>query len=423
MAMKKNGEKKFYNESEILSPFQREGLLFQNFSKKLELICAKSKGWRKILSGYPFKEIKTRLDLKSLPITRKSNLPNIQNKSFPYGELNTKIYSDFPYMFASPGPIYEPGDTGDFWNMASSLFAAGLRKGDIAYNTFSYHLGPAGIMLGNAANKLGCTVIPGGTGNTDLQIEVIKKLMPSFYIGTPSFLKIILDKSRNKKTGISSIKNALVGAEAFPKELRDYLISSYGISPLQMYGTAEVGCIAYETKNSDNEVNKGMIVEEDIILEIIRPGSSDPVKIGEVGEVVVTKLNSHYPMLRLATGDLSAIIEEPSPCGRTNTRILGWMGRAEQSTKVKGLFITPNQLNKVIQNFKEIVKVKLIIDRKEMLDFVTLQCESEINNPQLGEKIKEFFSSEFKLNIHIQLVEKLTIPNDGIVIEDKRINS
>ena len=421
--MKNTNESFFYNEKEIVSANQREGSLFKNISEKLNFICSKSIGWREILSNYDINEIKTREDLKYLPITRKSNLPAIQNKELPYGGLNTKKYSEFPYMFASPGPIYEPGDTGDFWNMGSSLFAAGLRKGDLAYNTFSYHLGPAGIMLGNAANQLGCSVIPGGIGNTDLQIEVIQKLNPSFYIGTPSFLKIILDKTRNKKFSKSSIKNALVGAESFPIELRDYLNISFGISPLQMYGTAEVGCIAYETKDEEDKVNKGMIVEENIILEIVRPGSLEPVTSGEVGEVVVTKLNSHYPMLRLATGDLSALIEEPSPCGRTNTRIRGWMGRAEQSTKVKGLFITPSQVNRVTQTFKEIFKVRLIIDRKKMLDFATLQCESNIKDHQLEQKIKEFFSSEFKLNIHIQIVEKLTIPNDGIVIEDKRINN
>ena len=419
----KNTNEIFYNINEIQEPYKRENFLFENFSKKLEFICNNSKGWERILSKYDIKKIKNRSDLKSLPITRKSSLTSIQSKNLPYGELTTKNHLAFQYMFASPGPIYEPGDNGDFWHMASSLFAAGLRKGNKAYNTFSYHLGPAGIMLGNAVNQLGCPVIPGGIGNTDLQIETIKKLKPSFYLGTPSFLKIILEKIRNKYSSISSFKNALVGAEALPKDLRDYFYSSFGISPLQMYGTAEVGCIAYETKDKVGRINKGMIVEENIILEIVRPGSLKPVTNGEVGEVVVTKLNSNYPMLRLATGDLSAIIEDPSPCGRTNTRIKGWMGRAEQSTKVKGLFITPDQVNKVMNNFKELFKVRLIIDRREMLDFATLQCESDIKDYQLEEKVKEFFKSEFKLTVHIQLVEKHVIPNDGIVIEDKRSNN
>jgi phenylacetate-CoA ligase len=420
--MKNTKEKFFHNDSEIQEPQERENFLFKNFNEKLEFICSKSKGWNEILAGHDIKKIRTREHLKALPITRKSSLTNIQNKNLPYGGLNTKEYYDFPYMFASPGPIYEPGDNGDFWNMASSLFAAGLRKSDIVYNTFSYHLGPAGIMLSNAANQLGCSVIAGGIGNTDLQIETIIKLKPSFYMGTPSFLKIILEKIINKNSSISSFRNALVGAEAFPKELRNYINSTFGISPLQMYGTAEVGCIAYETKDAEDKVNKGMIVEENIILEIVRPGSTEPVINGEVGEVIVTKLNSHYPMIRLATGDLSSIIKESSPCGRTNTRIKGWMGRAEQSTKMKGLFITPIQVNKVTQYFKNIYKVRLVIDRKEMTDFATLQCESNIKDNQFKEKIKEFFKSEFKLNINIQIVEKMTIPNDGIVIEDKRSN-
>lgn len=419
----KNANESFYNLNEIQSVQERENLLFKDINKKLEFICNNSEGWKQILSDYDIKKIKSRSDLKSLPITRKSSLTDIQNKNLPYGGLTTKTYLDFPYIFASPGPIYEPGDNGDFWNMASSLYAAGLRKGKKVYNTFSYHLGPAGIMLGNAANQIGCPVIPGGIGNTELQVETIKKLKPSFYIGTPSFLKIILEKIKNNNSSVPSIKNALVGAEAFPKELRNYLSNSFDICPLQMYGTAEVGCIAYETKDKKDKVNNGMIVEENIILEIVRPGSSEPVINGEVGEVVITKLNSSYPMLRLATGDLSAIIEEPSPCGRTNTRIAGWMGRAEQSTKVKGLFITPNQLTKITQVFKELFKVRLIIDRKEMVDIATLQCESDVKDHQLEVKIKEFFKSEFKLNIQIQIIEKNTIPNDGIVIEDKRSNN
>ncbi|MDA9559036.1 AMP-binding protein [Alphaproteobacteria bacterium] len=413
----------FYNLNEIQPAQERENLLFKDINKKLDFICNNSEGWKQILSNCDISQIKSRTDLKSLPITRKSNLTAIQNKSLPYGELTTKKYLDFPYMFASPGPIYEPGDNGDFWNMASSLYAAGLREGKKVYNTFSYHLGPAGIMLGNAASQLGCPVIPGGIGNTDLQVETIRKLKPSFYIGTPSFLKIIMEKIRNNNISIPSIKNALVGAEAFPKELRNYLNNSFGICPLQMYGTAEVGCIAYETKDKKDKVNKGMIVEENIILEIVRPGSLKPAVNGEVGEVIITKLNSNYPMLRLATGDLSAIIEEPSPCGRTNTRIVGWMGRAEQSTKVKGLFITPNQLTKITEVFKELFKVRLIIDRKEMVDIATLQCESNVKDHQLEEKIKEFFKSEFKLNTQIQIIEKNKIPNDGIVIEDKRSNN
>ncbi len=420
MALEK--ENIFFSSDEIQNPIKREKKLFSNISDRLNDIVDKSEGWRNILSKKDLPNIKSKKDLKYLPITRKSSLVEIQAKNPPYGKLNLKSANEFPFMFASPGPIYEPGDEGDFWNMQRSLFAAGFRKGDTVYNTFSYHLGPGGMMLNNAANCLGCSVIPGGIGNTELQVATIEELKPSFYIGTPSFLKIILDKFKEQNKKTSFFKNALVGAEPFPKDLRSYFFQRYEMRPLQMYGTAEVGCIAYETLDKNNNLSPGMIVEENIILEIVRPGSLEEAPTGEVGEVVITKLNSNYPMIRLATGDLSAILEGPSPCGRTNTRIKGWMGRAEQSTKIKGLFITPRQINKIVQAFKEISKVRLVIERKELADYPTLLCEIKGINQSIEENVNNFIKREFKLNINISLVKNGTIPNDGIVIEDKRDN-
>ena len=418
--MIKNDTNNFFNDQETQDPLIREKLLFKDIGLKLKKITEKSVGWKNRLNKVNFEKINTREDFNNIPITRKTSLIEMQKSNFPYAGFNIKDTKEYAYMFASPGPIYEPGEKGDFWNMSSCLYAAGLRKGDLVYNTFSYHLGPAGIMIGNSAINLGCSVLPGGVGNTDLQIETIRAVKPSFYVGTPSFLKIILDKINENNIDVSFLKNALVGAEPFSNDLRKYFREKYKIVPLQMYGTAEVGCIAYESKNKNNEINDGMIVEENIILEIVKPGSNQQVSNGEVGEVVVTKLNNSYPMIRLATGDLSAIIDAPSPCGRTNIRIKGWMGRAEQSTKVKGIFITPEQIHKLTNNFLEISKARLVIESKDFLDDPVLICEVNNRNNIQEEDIKAFFKSQFKLNIRVNFVNEGNIVNDGIIIEDKR---
>ena len=414
-----NSNSSYYDVYETEDPEKREERLFFKFSDKLRNICQKALGWRDIIGDIDFASIKTRTDLSKIPITRKSNLSNIQIKRPLYGSLAIKNEEEFKYCFSSPGAIYEPGDVGDFWNMSSSLFSAGLRKKQVVYNTFNYHLGPAGIMMGNAANNLGATVIAGGIGNTDLQLDTISELKPDFYIGTPSFLKILLEKAIERKVDIKSIKNGLVGAEPFPKDLRN-LIKNYGVDVLQMYGTAEVGCIAFETKDDVGAVNEGMIVEENIILEIVRPGTNFALKAGEVGEVVVTKLDTEYPMIRLATGDLSCLIEEPSPCGRTNLRIKGWMGRAEQSTKFRGLFITPRQLQNLKEKLDKVFKVRLVLTRENLSDHGTLICETENFDKGLEVYIAEKFKSYFKLRVDVKLTKKNSIKNDGIVIEDLR---
>ena len=412
-------DKFFFDKNETLDREIREKVLFKNFGKRLKKITSLSRGWDKIFRGIDLFEIKERDDLQALPVTKKSSFPDLQKNAFPYGGLNTKPHTHFSSMFASPGPIYEPGYKGDFWNISRSLHAAGLREKDIAYNTFSYHLGPAGIMMHQACNSIGCTVIPGGVGNTELQLETISNLKPSFYLGTPSFLKILLEKAKNNKLDISFLKKGLVGAEPFPTALRKK-ISEEGVNVLQMYGIAEVGCIAYETMDQSNNLVDGMLIEEDVILEIVRPGTSRSLPPGEVGEIVVTKINSDYPMIRLGTGDLSKILVDLSPCGRTNFRIQGWMGRAEQSTKFKGIFITPTQVNKVLDSFKDISKVKLIINTKDFLDNGELLCETDSKDLELQNKIKDFFKNNFKLNVNISLVKRGEILNDGLVIDDKR---
>ena len=409
----------FFDKNETLDREVREKILFKNLADRLKNITSLSRGWDKIFSGINLLEIKERDDLEVLPVTKKSSFPDLQKNAFPYGDLNIKPHNKFPFMFASPGPIYEPGNKNDFWNMSRSLHAAGLREKDIVYNTFSYHLGPAGIMMHQACNSIGCTVIPGGIGNTELQLETISNLRPSFYLGTPSFLKILLEKAKSKKIDISCLKKGLVGAEPFPPLLRKKF-SEEGVFVLQMYGIAEVGCIAYETTDRRNNLVEGMLIEEDIILEIVRPGTSISLPPGEVGEIVVTKINTDYPMIRLGTGDLSKILTDPSPCGRTNYRIQGWMGRAEQSTKFKGIFVTPSQINKVLDNFKDILKVKFIINTKDFLDYGELLCETDIMDLELKNKIKEFFKNNFKLNINVSLAKRGEILNDGLVIEDKR---
>ena len=410
----------FYDDLELRDREKREKVLFDNFSNKILKIIKQAEGWKETLKNINISEINSREDLKKIPITRKTNLTNIQSLGPPYGNLSIKDPNSFSYAFTSPGPINEPGDSGDFWNMSRCLFAAGLKKKELVYNTFSYHLGPAGIMMGNAANSLDCTVIAGGVGNSELQINTINSFKPSFYMGTPSFLRVLLEKALEKKINVDSLKRGLVGAEPYPPSLREYFKKNK-MHIVQMYGTAEVGCIAYETTDIENNNIPGMIIEENIILEIIRPGTNISLPPGEVGEVVVTKLNSNYPMIRLATGDLSSLISEPSPCGRTNYRIKGWMGRAEQSTKVKGLFITPVQVNSVLKKFKEIIKVKLVITNENLTDEAVLICESKQLSEELETKVKNYFRENNKLNINVKIINIGKIANDGLVIEDKRV--
>jgi len=373
-----------------------------------------SKGWQSILSDIIPMQILDKNDLKKIPILRKSELSTLQSKLPPLGGLNTKPINDFKNLFVSPGPIYDPGGGDDFWRMSRAMRAAGFNKEDIVYNTFSYHLTPAGEMMEQGANHIGACVIPGGIGNTEQQLQAINNLKPTRYVGTPSFLKTILEKGKESNIDVSSLKTGLVGGEACPPSLKKVL-RELGCPVLQSYGTADLGLVAYETWEND-----GMFCDEEVIVEIVRPGSEEVLADGEVGELVVTNLNDEYPLFRFATGDLSAVIKEQSSCGRTAMRIKGWMGRADQTTKVRGMFVRPEQIAKISKKLSKVSKLRLVvgnIDHKDTLKMLVEVSEKESGLEQL---IKEEIKAEIKLRAEVEIVSKNEISNDGLVIEDTR---
>lgn len=359
--------------------------------------------------------------LARLPVTRKSDLGVRQKAKPPLGGLEAAKPSEIANYFQSPGPLYEAyarpnAKVKDPWRFARAMWAAGFRPGDLVHNTFSYHLTPAGRLTEGSAQAIGCPVFPAGVGNTELQLEAIAQLRPKFYCGTPSFLKILLQKGREANKSASSLKKALVGGEALPPSLRAEL-KALGVDAVQSYGTAELGLIAYESSAME-----GMILDEDVIVEIVRPGTGDPVPPGEVGEVVVTVLgNPVYPMIRFATGDLSAFMPGASPCGRTNTRIRGWMGRADQTTKIKGMFVTPSQIAEVMKRHPEIAKARLEVSSENNLDTMVLKVEPRGGSqPLLAKAVAETFQSVCKLRGEVTLVGPGSLPNDGKVIADLR---
>ncbi len=353
--------------------------------------------------------------LAALPVTRKGELAEFQKSNPPLGGLNGVPVAQMTHIFQSPGPIYEPaGDLRDFFRFARCFWAVGIRPGDIVYNTFSYHLTPAGMMMETAARAIGCPVVPGGVGNTEQQLEAICHIRPRAYIGTPSFLRILLEKADAAGRDVSSIAMASVGGEYLPPDLRQAW-DERGIAVLQSYGTADLGLIAYESPALE-----GMIVDEGVIVEIVRPGSGDPVPDGEVGEVLVTALNPVYPLIRFATGDLSAVMSGTSPCGRTNMRIKGWLGRAEQSTKVRGMFVRPEQINLVVARHGEIGRARLVIGSVDNRDVMTLRCEVAGGDDSLRTAIAETLQSVCKVRGDVELVPPGSLPNDGKVIDDGR---
>jgi phenylacetate-CoA ligase len=319
-------------------------------------------------------------------------------------------------IFVSPGPIYDPGGGGrDWWRTARALFAAGFRSGDLAVNTFAYHFTPAGAMLEAGATALGCAVVPAGVGQTEVQVATIAELRANAYIGTPSFLKLIVEKAEELGTDIACLKKAAVGAEFLPPALRAAM-SGRGIRVLQSYASADLGLIAYES-----EAAEGMILDENLILEIVRPGTGDTVAEGEVGEVVITTFNPDYPLIRFGTGDLSAVLPGASPCGRTNTRIRGWMGRADQATKVKGMFVHPSQVAEVAKRHPEILRARLVVDNPGGNDRMTLRCEVRgAPSAGLAQAIADSLRSATKLRGEVSFVRPGELPNDGKVIEDAK---
>jgi len=407
---------RYYDALETRDPEVRESALMAALPQQVAHARRHAPYFAAVLRDIEPHAVNSREALEELPVTRKSQLIALQKQAPPFGGLAATAPGALARVFVSPGPIYDPeGRRPDYWRMARALFATGFRAGDLLHNCFSYHLTPAGAMMETGAHALGCAVIPGGTGQTEQQVKVIADLKPVGYVGTPSFLRIILDKSRELGADLSSLKRALVSGEAFPPALQNE-IAGYDIAAVQAYGTADLGLIAYET-----EAHEGLVIDEGIILELVRPGSGDPVAEGEVGEVVVTTLTADYPLIRFATGDLSAILPGRSPCGRTNTRIAGWMGRADQTTKVKGMFVHPEQVAEAVKRHREIGRARLVVSHDGQNDVMTLKAEAPAGtDPALATRLAESLAAATKLKGVVQLVPPGTLPNDGKVIEDVR---
>jgi len=405
---------------ETRDPQEREASLFAALPEHLAYAKANAPGLARILRDVDPSDVASRAALARLPVTRKSDLKELQRADRPLGGLNATPLEKLAKIFVSPGQIYDPEGHGrDWWRTARALYAAGFRAGDIVVNTFAYHFTPAGSMLESGATALGCVAVPTGTGQTEMQVATIADLGVNAYIGTPSFLKLIVEKADETRTDIACLKKAMVGAEYLPPALREAM-RARGMSVMQCYASADLGLIAYESAMPDGTVNPGMIADEGIILEIVRPGTGDPVPEGDVGEVVVTSFNRDYPLIRFGTGDLSAVLPGASPCGRTNVRIKGWMGRADQTTKVKAMFVTPSQVAEVVRRHVEIRKARLVVDREGEQDRMTLRCEVEAGNDALLKRIVATIREVTKLRGEVELVGPGALPNDGKVIDDTR---
>ena len=406
----------FYDTRETRDPDERERDLMARLPLQIAHAKANAPAFAKLLADVEAGTVSSREALARLPVTRKSELLELQKASRPFGGFAAARWgAACRRVFASPGPLYEPeAARPDYYRLARALFAAGFREGDLVHNTFSYHFTPAGSMMETAAHAVGCTVFPAGVGQTEQQVAAIADLQPDAYTGTPSFLRIILEKA--EEMGVkASFTKAFVSGEAFPPSVRDGF-AARGITAYQAYATADIGLIAYETA-----AREGMVLDEDIILEIVRPGTGDPVEAGEVGEVVVTTLNPDYPLIRFGTGDLSAILAGASPCGRTNTRIKGWMGRADQTTKVKGMFVHPGQIATVVKRHPEIVRARLVVDNPDMNDRMTLNCElADGGGDALARAIADSMREMTKLRGEVTFCAPGSLANDGKVIDDVR---
>ena len=409
----------FYDALETRDPAERERSLMAALPQIITAAKERAPAYRRLFAAVRPEEVTGRQALAQLPLTRKSDLIELQRREPPFGGFAAVPVSAVRRIFVSPGPIYElEGKRRDFGRFARALFAAGLRSGDLVHNTFSYHMTPAGAMVESAAEALGCPVIPAGIGQTEQQVRVIADLKPVAYVGTPSFLKILLDRAAREGIDVGSLKKALVGAEALPTTLRAEL-RSRGLSVLQCYGTADLGIIAYETIGLDGEICPGMVLDEGIIVELVAPGTGDPVSPGDVGEVVVTTLTPEYPLIRFATGDLSAILPGPSPCGRTNHRIKGWLGRADQTTKVRGMFVHPEQVVEILRRHKSISRARLVVERPAGNDEMTLLIESGAP-AEAASQIAETVQTVTKLRGAVSRMPAGSLPDDGKLIEDRR---
>ncbi len=403
----------YYDSLETRSADEREADHFEALPAQIALAKADAPAYSRLLADLDPETVIDRAALARLPVTRKSDLIDAQQADPPFASLIATPKGDLRRVFASPGPIYDPeGWDNDWWRIARALYAAGFRRGDLMHNCFSYHFTPGGVMFETAAHALGCPVFPAGVGNTDQQAKAIADLKPAGYGGTPSFLKIILERAEEMGLDHSSLTKACVSGEALLPPLRQSL-KDLGVDVSQCYASADLGLIAYETK-----AREGLVVDEGVIVEIVRPGTGDPVPEGEVGEVVVTTFNQDYPLIRFATGDLSAILTGQSPCGRTNMRLKGWMGRADQTTKIKGMFVHPRQIAEVAKRHPEVIRARLVVESGGENDRLTLNVETSATG--LDAALKESFQSLCKLKTEVVLHAPGGLPNDGIVIQDKR---
>jgi phenylacetate-CoA ligase len=412
-----NTRHEHYDDLETRAPEAREGALMARLPGLIEHAQRDAPGWARRLAGVDPRAVSSRKALAALPVLRKGDLKDLQHADPPFGGLTTVAPGRLGRLFMSPGPIFDPeGARPDPWRVARALWAAGIRPGHVVQNCFGYHLTPGAWMLDGGARQLGCAVIPAGIGQTEQQIDVIRTLRPDAYCGTPSFLRIIVEKARELGLDISNLKRALVAAEALPPSLRAWFVDQGIGTVLQWYGTADLGLVAYESPALE-----GMILDEELILEIVRPGTGEPVADGEVGEVVVTSFNADYPMIRFGTGDLSAVLAGTSPCGRTNVRIRGWLGRADQTTKVRGMFVHPGQVAEIARRHPEVSRARLVVTGEMANDAMTLMCEVPTGTPEsLAARIAETVREVTKLRGDVDLVAAGTLPNDGKVIEDAR---
>ena len=408
-----------YDTLETRTPAEREKALMQALPQQIAHARANAPFFTEWLKDVDPAAVISRAALARLPVLRKSMLGEVQKKNPPMGGLIAVPMSKARHIFMSPGPIFEiDTDEPDFFRGARAMFSGGFRSGDVVYNTFSYHLTPAGLMMESSLRALGCAIVPGGVGNTELQLDAIAAIRPTGYVGTPSFLKILIEKAAELGKDISSIKHAFVGGEALPPSLRQ-MFRDRGMTCLQSYGTADLGTIAYESANPDGGV-EGMIVDEGVIVEIVRPGTGEPVPEGDVGEVVVTTFNRAYPLIRFGTGDMSAVLAGQSACGRTNMRIKGWMGRADQRTKVRGMFVDPEQIAEISKKHPGLGRLRLVIDWVNQADTMTLKAETPAPSPDLAAALEGTIRTVCKVGGKVELVAPKSLPNDGKVIDDVR---
>jgi phenylacetate-CoA ligase len=409
----------FYDDLETRPATQREAQLLAGLPGQVHHAQRNTAAFAEILAGVDAAHVSSRAALAKLPVTRKGDLQARQRAQLPadpFGGFSALVRgAGMPRIYASPGPIYEPGgSTRDYWRVGRAMYAAGFRAGELVHNAFSYHMTPGAFIMESGAHAIGCTVFAAGVGQTDQQLQAIGELRPVAYAGTPSFLRILVEKAQETGSDITSLRKGLVGGEALPNSLRDWF-QERGLAVYQSYATADLGLIAYETSSRE-----GLVVDEGVIVEIVRPGTGDPVATGEVGEVVVTTMNPAYPLIRFGTGDLSALLPGDDPTGRTNMRIRGWLGRADQTTKIRGMFVHPGQVAEIVRRFPEILRARLVVSGEMANDRMTLQVETSGAPQGLDARIGEAVRDVTKLRAEVERVAPGTLPNDGKVIEDAR---